>query len=132
MALYMVAEFDRIADVYDDTRPALNEAELGIIENTLKMCRSHSILEVGVGTGRVSKPLSEASFDIVGVDLSIRMISRAMQKGLRNPLRIPVNSTLFMNESSIWFITAKYVDAEYWLIQYRTSSHWKIAIDHGL
>lgn len=79
----MVAEFDRIADVYDDTRPALDEAELRIIVDALRMRMCHIILEIGVGTGRVSKPLSEASFDMAGVDLSTRMISRAKRKGLQ-------------------------------------------------
>jgi len=78
----MVAEFDRIADVYDDTRPPLYEAELRILVDALRTRNCNSVLEIGVGTGRVSKPLSIASFEMVGIDLSTGMISRAKQKGL--------------------------------------------------
>ncbi len=95
----MIAEFDKIADVYDDTRPPLNEAELGIIEDALKKHNCHSILEVGVGTGRVSKPLSELSFDLVGVDLSDRMISRAKQKGLWKLVIADAYSLPFMDDA---------------------------------
>ena len=80
----MVGEFDRIADVYDDTRLPLHEEELSILVNALKTRNCHSLLEIGVGTGRVSKPLSESSFDMIGIDLSTQMISRAKQKGLWN------------------------------------------------
>jgi len=91
------AEFDRIADVYDDTRPALLEAEIGIITNTLKMHECRSVLEIGVGTGRVSKPLREASFDVFGVDLSRRVIVKAKQKGLDKLVIADTNSLPFMN-----------------------------------
>jgi len=94
----MVAEFDRLADVYDDTRPPLNEAELRIIEDALTVRKCHSILEVGVGTGRISKPLSEISFDMVGIDLSTRMISRAKQKGLQNLVIADTYSLPFMDD----------------------------------
>ncbi len=48
----------------------------------LKDC--HTILDVGVGTGRFAKPLSECGFDIVGIDLSRKMILKAKQKGLHS------------------------------------------------
>lgn len=95
----MVAEFDRIADVYDDTRPALDETELRIIEDALRAHVCHSVLEVGVGTGRVSKPLAEDSFDMVGVDLSARMISRAKQKGLQKLVIADACSLPFMDDT---------------------------------
>jgi ubiquinone/menaquinone biosynthesis C-methylase UbiE len=94
----MVAEFDRIADVYDDTRPALHETELRIIEDELRMRECHFILEIGVGTGRVAKPLSEVSFDMVGVDLSTGMISRAKQKGLEKLVIADAYSLPFMDD----------------------------------
>lgn len=38
------------------------------------------VLEVGCGTGRVSIPLAEAGFDVVGVDLSMPMLGAAEQR----------------------------------------------------
>ena len=95
----MGTEFDRIADVYDDTRPALLEPEIGIIADTLKMYGCHSILEIGVGTGRISKPLSDASFDVFGVDLSTRMIAKAKQKGLDKLVIADTNSLPFIDNA---------------------------------
>ena len=98
-SLIMCAEFDRIADVYDETRPMLLEAELGIIADTLKLRGCHSILEIGVGTGRVSKPLSKASFDMFGVDLSARMIGKAKEKGLDNLVISDASALPFIDDA---------------------------------
>lgn len=38
------------------------------------------VLELGCGTGRVSLPLAEAGFDVVGVDRSPAMLARASEK----------------------------------------------------
>ena len=39
-----------------------------------------TILEIGVGTGRVAKPLQDRNPKIVGVDISRGMIQRAREK----------------------------------------------------
>lgn len=80
MAIPVGEEFDRISEIYDTTRQAATAAELHALSTELKDC--HVILDVGVGTGRFAKPLSERGFEIVGIDLSRKMISKAKQKGL--------------------------------------------------
>jgi len=75
-------EFDGISEVYDETRQAATTAELKALSNELKDCRT--LLDVGIGTGRFAKPLSECGFDIVGVDLSRKMILKAKMKGVNN------------------------------------------------
>jgi len=45
-----------------------------------------SLLEVGVGTGRIALPLQKRGFDLVGADLSKGMLQKARAKGLRNLL----------------------------------------------
>jgi ubiquinone/menaquinone biosynthesis C-methylase UbiE len=75
-------EFDRISETYDTTRQAATVAELSALSSELEDC--HMILDVGVGTGRFAKPLSDLGFEIVGVDLSRKMISRAKQKGIHS------------------------------------------------
>ncbi len=44
----------------------------------------HSILEIGVGTGRVAVPLIMSGFEITGVDISRKMMERANGKGIKN------------------------------------------------
>ena len=82
MGMTIGEEFDGISEVYDETRQAATTAELKALSNELKDCRT--LLDVGIGTGRFAKPLSECGFDIVGVDLSRKMILKAKMKGVNN------------------------------------------------
>ncbi len=75
-------EFDNISEIYDSTRRAATEAELKAVSSELSGCRT--ILDVGIGTGRFAKPLSDLGFEIVGIDISRKMMSKARQKGVRS------------------------------------------------
>src|SRR2546422_6232620 len=46
------------------------------------------VLELGCGTGRVTRPLARAGIDIVGVDRSDAMLARATRRG-KAPRPIP-------------------------------------------
>ena len=74
-------QFDRISQIYDETREPLKEAAVNKIKNILLRDNCSSIMEVGVGTGRVAKPLQERSFEIVGLDVSKGMLLKAREKG---------------------------------------------------
>jgi len=52
------------------------------LTNELSGCRT--ILDVGVGTGRFSKPLQDAGFEVVGIDVSEKMVKKAKEKGVKN------------------------------------------------
>jgi ubiquinone/menaquinone biosynthesis C-methylase UbiE len=82
MAVTVGEEFDGISEIYDSTRQAATEAELRAVSSELRGCCT--ILDVGVGTGRFAKPLSDLGFEIVGIDLSRKMMLKARQKGVRN------------------------------------------------
>ncbi len=82
MGMTIGEEFDGISEIYDETRQAATQTELKALSSELKDC--HTLLDVGVGTGRFAKPLSECGFDIVGIDLSHKMILKAKLKGLHN------------------------------------------------
>src|SRR5713226_6479144 len=43
------------------------------------------VLELGCGTGRVSRPLARAGVDLVGVDRSAAMLDRARRRAIRIP-----------------------------------------------
>jgi len=76
------AEFDSVAPVYDETRRAIDEETLNGLTGMLSAHRCLSVLELGVGTGRVSVPLSKAGVMAGGVDISRKMLERAKSKGL--------------------------------------------------
>lgn len=73
--------FDRAADIYDQTRP-MNEpvASQGIPAILDLIGPGARVLDVGTGTGRISIPLLEHGLDLVGCDLSTRMLRRLQAK----------------------------------------------------
>jgi SAM-dependent methyltransferase len=75
-------EFDRIADIYDETRRALDVKTLAGITGVLARHHCRSLLEIGVGTGRISAPLAKTGIALVGMDISRRMMEKARVKGL--------------------------------------------------
>lgn len=75
-----MVSYDRAADIYDDTRPAFPPEVIDALTEELSGCRA--VLDLGVGTGRVALPLRERGFDIVGVDLSSKMLDVGRAKGL--------------------------------------------------
>jgi ubiquinone/menaquinone biosynthesis C-methylase UbiE len=79
--------FDRVADIYDETR-AYADGVTDLIADALEgeISKGARVLEIGVGTGRTAHPLIEKGFDIVGVDISTEMLSRARAKGLEDLL----------------------------------------------
>jgi len=91
------AEFDSISEIYDSTRRAATEAELKAVSSELSGCRT--ILDVGVGTGRFAKPLSDFGFEVVGIDLSRKMMSKARQKGVRNLILADAHNMPFKDTS---------------------------------
>lgn len=76
--------FDRVAATYDETRalsPKVMSHVLGILVDQLL---GKSVLEVGVGTGRYAVPLQKSGLDVVGVDISHKMVELGLGKGLKN------------------------------------------------
>jgi len=72
---------DAFADVYDEWYRGLgNVGSLVrlIGEETLTPCGEtpKTVLELGVGTGRLALPLADAGFDVTGVDTSSAMLDR--------------------------------------------------------
>jgi ubiquinone/menaquinone biosynthesis C-methylase UbiE len=73
--------FDPAADYYDATRslePATQEAVTALLAYAL--AARGPCLEIGVGTGRIAVDLARAGVEIVGVDLSERMVSKLRGK----------------------------------------------------
>ena len=93
------AEYDSVAGVYDYTRRPVDAETLRGLANALLGRGCHSILEVGVGTGRVSAPLARLGVNTVGVDISRRMMEGARSKGLSSLLQADGTRTPFRDMS---------------------------------
>lgn len=76
------AVFDDIADYYDLTRREAKIEEIDAIAEILRDCKN--LLEIGIGTGRIAKPLQDRGFRITGIDISKKMLEKAQDKGLEN------------------------------------------------
>jgi ubiquinone/menaquinone biosynthesis C-methylase UbiE len=83
----IAAEFDEISLVYDETRDPLDATTIEGLVGTLREVGAASVLEVGVGTGRVAKPLSERGIAVTGLDASRGMLTKARAKGLSRLVR---------------------------------------------
>jgi ubiquinone/menaquinone biosynthesis C-methylase UbiE len=81
----MRVSFDRAADYYDKTRTfpldVMNRV-VEILHDELKDCRL--ILDAGVGTGRFAGPLQKEGLEVVGVDISPKMLRKSVEKKLKD------------------------------------------------
>jgi len=69
--------FDRAADYYDATRALPPDVSAKLTEAILVELRGAGrLLEVGVGTGRISRPLMERGLRVAGVDIAPQMMAR--------------------------------------------------------
>ena len=71
----------------DATRPPLEDETFDGIARTLRDRGVHRLLEVGVGTGRIARPLEERGVEVTGLDASRGMLARARAKGLPRLIR---------------------------------------------
>ena len=68
------------ARTYDKDRNLTRDLDEQITRTTLKDCPRKSILEVGCGTGKNTRWLSEVAEQVHAIDFSVAMIEQAQQK----------------------------------------------------
>jgi ubiquinone/menaquinone biosynthesis C-methylase UbiE len=105
--LDVVDAFDQISPVYDATRAPLDDSTVDAMAGALRARGIRSLLEVGVGTGRIALPLGARGLDVTGIDASAGMLGHARAKGVRRLVRgnayaLPfrdgsVDSTIFVH-----------------------------------
>ncbi len=78
-------DYARWAERYDIFYEAAPEGELDYYLNAIQRCGG-SVLELGVGTGRIAIPAAAMGHEITGVDLNTPMLERAREKSSRAPL----------------------------------------------
>lgn len=74
---------DSFADVYDEWYDDVSDAE-ATASFVARFGEGQRILELGVGTGRLSTPLAHAGHSVIGVDASLAMLERF--RGVDDPL----------------------------------------------
>ena len=74
----MTSPFDEWADIYDSVYSYLKEDIAFYVEEAL--AAGGPVLELGCGTGRVAVPMAQAGAEVVGLDSSRAMLSKASAK----------------------------------------------------
>lgn len=72
----------------------------------LEKYHCHYLLEIGVGTGRVSLPLHNSGYETTGIDVSRNMLARAKKKRLPSLLLASGNQVPFKEKSFDGTLTA--------------------------
>lgn len=107
-----VAEFDRIAEDYDQTRGGERRGdEYAASLSDLLPTGQGPVLEVGVGTGVVALGLARRGWRVLGLDISTAMLSRA--KGRPGPVLVqadatdmPIATASIAHAVSVWVVHA--------------------------
>jgi SAM-dependent methyltransferase len=102
--------FDRAADFYDETRalsPDQTQQTINVLDRAILTKRP--TLEVGIGTGRIGIPFSEAG-DLIGIDLSMAMLQKLRAKSTAIPIvqadatRLPFQNRSFGSAYAMWVL----------------------------
>ena len=83
----MAVSFDRVAGIYDSTRwSGFSPEVMKKLLNTMKdlFAGTSTILDIGTGTGRFAEYFNDSGFNVVGIDVSLAMMAKARERGLRN------------------------------------------------
>ena len=73
--------FDRVASIYDQTRPLHDPIAKHGLQAILDIAGPKArILDVGTGTGRISVPLLERGANLIGCDISTKMLRLLQEK----------------------------------------------------
>ena len=75
-----ISPYDAWADIYDSVFSYVVDDIPFYVEEATRA--GGTVLELGCGTGRVSIPIAQAGMDVVGVDSSSAMLTRAREKSL--------------------------------------------------
>src|SRR3970040_2307281 len=92
----VLANFDPVAEIYDDTRERLSPGELAALTNEL---RGTTTLEIAGGTGGLAQPLQDLGITLPATDVSSRMLSRANPKGTTSLARGEVTHLSFKDKA---------------------------------
>jgi ubiquinone/menaquinone biosynthesis C-methylase UbiE len=98
----LAISFDRVAGIYDATRwsgvpPEIMEKFLNSMKEAFEDCEK--ILDIGVGTGRFAQYFIDSESYVVGVDVSLSMMAKAREKGVKVLVRADAHRLPFRDRS---------------------------------
>ena len=112
--------FDCAAPIYDKTRGPPKRVMEKLVKSLINELRGYgTILDVGVGTGRFAMPLQKTGFELVGADISTRMLRKATGRGVGN---------LFKSDVCFLPFKAASFDATVCVHLLHLISEWKMAL----
>jgi SAM-dependent methyltransferase len=116
--------FDRAADFYDATRalpPEQTQQTVAVLER--EILDKQPTLEVGIGTGRIGIPFSEAN-ELVGIDISMAMLRKLRAKSVAIPVVQADATRLSFRDHSFGSAYAMWV--------FHLISRWQVALKEML
>lgn len=131
--------FDHIASRYDATRNDISPFADQIAADLLRlsgMPRHGLLVEVAIGTGRISLPLLAAGVNVTGVDISERMVERLRMKYDERREAEPARTwgtltTVMADVTSLPFAAGTF-DAALAVHIFHLVQHWRAALDEAL
>jgi ubiquinone/menaquinone biosynthesis C-methylase UbiE len=121
--------FDRVANIFDRTRyiPSyVLRRAFRIVFEAIILREEITILDAGVGTGRIIQPLMQRKLTLIGVDISVPMLSQLKRKYVARKHRMQLHiivadvAHLPIRSSSIYWIQSTHV--------LHLLKHWKRAV----
>ncbi len=92
----LVSIFNENADLYDKYRPGYSDDVIDHIISSSGMKRGAHILEIGCGTGQITKPFAEKGFKILCLEKG-KKLARLASSNLNQFSEIEVNNIAFEN-----------------------------------
>lgn len=131
--------FDRVADRYDATRGYPPQIAAQIAAGLIAagdLASGASLLEVGIGTGRIALPLLAAGINVTGVDISARMVERLRAKYAEQRERLPALPWGALRVEMADVTTLPFADATFDAVLVVHVLHlipeWRAALDEAL
>jgi ubiquinone/menaquinone biosynthesis C-methylase UbiE len=122
--------FDNIANIYDETRSipkvVLDRFYWKFIGNEIRSGSFLTVLDAGVGTGRIVEPLFDSKVQLIGIDISREMLKRMSEKIKRRAASDHVH--LVLGDVSNLPFPAKAFDMVISVHVLHLLSNWKQAI----
>ncbi len=101
--------FDRIADIYDETRGGEERGHRFARDLDPLLTREELVVEIGIGTGVIALGLQELGFRVVGVDLGFAVAKRAAERigarvAVADARRLPFADGSVAQALSVWVL----------------------------
>ncbi len=119
--------FDQAVSYYDKTRVTPVWVMATIAESIIReaqLSRASRVLEIGIGTGRIALPLVEHGLPVVGVDLSLAMMSELQRKIEGKNLTVALTQA---DANDLPFAEATF-DCAYAVHVYHLVANWRHAL----